>query len=118
MDRIDEPLAQEIAVREGLKVIVLPSISGVGENYRVAASIRDVASGKNVKTEFVKANGKNKVLDAVDTLSAAIRKDLGESLADRLAKQATQLGDHAVAGSPAAVLDRDGEGLGAPMGRG
>ncbi len=80
VDRIDEPLAQEIAVREGLKVIVLPSISGVGENYRVAASIRDVASGKNVKTEFVKANGKTKVLDAVDTLSAAIRKDLGESL--------------------------------------
>lgn len=80
VDRIDEPLAQEIAVREGLKVTVLPSISGVGENYRVAASIRDVASGKNVKTEFVKANGKDKVLDAVDTLSAAIRKDLGESL--------------------------------------
>jgi hypothetical protein len=73
-------LAQEIAVREGLKVIVLPSISGVGENYRVAASIRDVASGKNVKTEFVKAHGKDKVLDAVDRLSAAIRKDLGESL--------------------------------------
>jgi serine/threonine protein kinase len=80
LDRIDEPLAQEIAVREGLKVIVLPSISGVGENYRVAASIRDVASGKDVKTELVKANGKNKVLDAVDTLSAAIREDLGESL--------------------------------------
>jgi len=80
VDRIDEPLAQEIAVREGLKVIVLPSISGVGENYRVAASIRDVASGKDVKTEFVKAHGKDKVLDAVDTLSAAIRKDLGESL--------------------------------------
>ncbi|HYL83842.1 MAG TPA: protein kinase [Candidatus Angelobacter sp.] len=80
VDRIDEPVAQEIAVREGLKVIVLPSISGVGENYRVAASIRDVASGKNVKTELVKANGKDKVLDAVDTLSAAIRNDLGESL--------------------------------------
>jgi eukaryotic-like serine/threonine-protein kinase len=80
VDRIDEPLAQEIAVREGLKVIVLPSISGVGESYRVAASIRDVASGRNVKTEFVKANGQNKVLDAVDTLSAAIRKDLGENL--------------------------------------
>ena len=80
VDRIDEPLAQEIAVREGLKVIVLPSISGVGENYRVAASIRDVASGKNVKNEFVKANGKNKVLDAIDALSAEVRKDLGESL--------------------------------------
>ncbi len=80
VERIDEPLAQEIAVREGLKVIVLPSISGVGDNYRIAASLRDVASGKNVKTEFVKADGKSKVLDAVDTLSAAIRKDLGESL--------------------------------------
>ncbi len=80
VDRIDEPLAQEIAVREGLKVIILPSISGVGENYRVAASIRDVASGKDVKTEFERANGKDKVLDAVDALSAAIRSDLGESL--------------------------------------
>ena len=80
VDRIDEPLAQEIALREGLKLIVLPSISGVGEDYRVAASIRDVASGKNVKTEFVKANRKKRVLDAVDTLSAEIRKDLGESL--------------------------------------
>jgi tetratricopeptide (TPR) repeat protein/tRNA A-37 threonylcarbamoyl transferase component Bud32 len=80
VDRIDEPLAQEIAVREGLKVIVLPSISGVGENYRLMASIRDVASGKNVKTEIVKAKGKTNVLDAVDTLSGAIRKDLGESL--------------------------------------
>jgi tetratricopeptide (TPR) repeat protein len=46
----------------------------------VAASIRDVASGKNVKTEFAKANGKDKVLDAVDTVSAEVRKDLGESL--------------------------------------
>jgi tetratricopeptide (TPR) repeat protein len=80
VDRIDEPLAQEIAVREGLKVVVLTSITGVGENYRVAASIRNVASGKDVKTELVKASGKNKVLDAVDTLSAAVRKDLGESL--------------------------------------
>ena len=80
VEQIDGPVAQEIAVREGLKVIVLPSISGVGGNYRTAASIRDVASGKNVTTEFVKADGKNRVLDAVDTLSAAIRKDLGESL--------------------------------------
>ena len=75
VDRIDEPLAQEIAVREGLKVIVLPSISGVGENYRVAASIRDVASGKDVKSEFVKANGKDKVLDAVaETADKAVNR--------------------------------------------
>ena len=118
VDRIDEPLAQEIAVRDGLKVIVLPSISGVGENYRVAASIRDVASGKNVKTEFVKANGKDKSTRCGRHALRGDSQGSGRVLADRLAKQATQLGDHAVAGRLAAVLDGDGEGLGAPMGRG
>jgi len=80
VDRIDEALAQEIALRDGIKVIILPSISGLGQDYRLAASIRDVASGRNVKSEVVQVNGKTEVLDAVDRLSAAIRNDLGESL--------------------------------------
>ncbi len=79
-ERIDEALAREIAVRENLKVFIVPSISGVGQNYRVAASIRDAASGRDIKTEVVKATSKEDVLEAVDKLAAAMRRDLGESL--------------------------------------
>ncbi len=79
-DKVDEALAQEIALREGLRVAILPSITGVGENYRLAAKIRDVASGRDVRTEVVGARGKEQVLDALDKLAAAVRNDLGESL--------------------------------------
>jgi tetratricopeptide (TPR) repeat protein/predicted Ser/Thr protein kinase len=80
VERIDEALALEIAEREGLKAIVVPTISGIGENYRLAARIRAVASGRDLRTEVARANGKMKVLDALDELSTAVRRDLGESL--------------------------------------
>lgn len=80
VEHIDEALALEIAEREGIKAVVVPSISGIGENYRLAARIRAVSSGKDIKTEVSRANGKQKVLDAVDDLAAAVRRDLGESL--------------------------------------
>jgi len=79
-DHIDEALALEIAQREGIKALVVPSISGIGESYRLAARIRAVASGKELKTEVARAKGKEKVLDAVDELAAGVRRDLGESL--------------------------------------
>lgn len=78
--KIDEAVGQEIAVREGIPVLILPSISGVGGNYRLAARIRDVVSGTEVTTAPVKAQGKQKILDSLDQLAAKVRGDLGESL--------------------------------------
>jgi len=80
VERIDEALALEIAEREGIKAVVVPTISGVGESYLLAARIRAVSSGKDIKTEVSRAQSKQKVLDAVDELAAAVRSDLGESL--------------------------------------
>jgi len=79
VDHIDESLAMEIAEREGVIAIIVPTISGLGDNYRLAARIRAVATGKNVRTEVVRVKGKAKVLDALDELSSSIRRDLGES---------------------------------------
>ena len=76
--KIDDTVAQEIAVREGIRALVLPSISGVGEDYRLAARIRDVASGTLVVTTVVKAHGKQRVLDSLDQLAAKVRGSLGE----------------------------------------
>ncbi len=80
VERIDEALAMEIAEREGIKVVVLPTISGVGHSYRLSARIRAVSSSRDVKTEVAAAASKERVLDAVDELAAALRRDLGESL--------------------------------------
>jgi tetratricopeptide (TPR) repeat protein len=78
--KIDEAVAHEIAVREGIKALILPSISGVGDDYRLASRIRDVKSGMDVKTAIVKAKGKNRILDSVDQLTGKVREDLGESM--------------------------------------
>jgi tetratricopeptide (TPR) repeat protein len=78
--KIDESVGREIAVRQGIRALILPSISGVGEDFRLAARIRDVASGTDVETIVVKAAGKNRILDSLDTLAAKVRRDLGESL--------------------------------------
>jgi eukaryotic-like serine/threonine-protein kinase len=80
VERIDETVAREIAEREGIKAVVVPSIQGIGESYRLAARIRAVPSGRDVSTEIVRVKGKDKVLDGVDELAAGVRKDLGESL--------------------------------------
>lgn len=80
VEHIDEVLALEIAEREGIKVVVLPTISSFGQSYRLAARIRAVSSGRDIKTEVSRAITKEKVLDAVDELAAALRRDLGESL--------------------------------------
>jgi tetratricopeptide (TPR) repeat protein/predicted Ser/Thr protein kinase len=78
--KIDEAVAQEIAVREGIRALILPSISGVGDDYRLASRIRDVKSGIDVKTAIVKAKGRQRILDSLDELAAKVRADLGESL--------------------------------------
>ena len=77
---IDEILGQEIASRESIKALIVPSISGVGGEYRLAARIREVSTGADVKTRIVAAKNKEGVLRAMDKLAAGLRKDLGESL--------------------------------------
>ncbi len=80
VDKIDEALAEEIAQREGIKALIIPTISGIGENYRIAARVHAMSLDTDVRTEVVRAKGKAKVLDAIDELAAALRRDLGESL--------------------------------------
>jgi tetratricopeptide (TPR) repeat protein/DNA-binding winged helix-turn-helix (wHTH) protein len=80
VEHIDEALALEIAEREGVKAVVVPTIGGIGESYWLAARIRAAPSGEDIKTEVSRARSKERVLDAVDELAAAVRGDLGESI--------------------------------------
>src|SRR5262249_37057830 len=62
--QIDEVVGQEVALREGVRAVVIPSIAGIGSNYFVAARIRNPVSGVNVRTESIQVSGKDQVLPA------------------------------------------------------
>jgi serine/threonine protein kinase/tetratricopeptide (TPR) repeat protein len=76
---IDETIARDIAEREGLKLIVVPGIAGVGGNYVLTATVQDVASGASLSSEMVRAEGKEQVLEALDELAQTVRRRLGET---------------------------------------
>jgi serine/threonine protein kinase/predicted Zn-dependent protease len=79
VDRIDESMGREIAAREGVRILVVPTISGVGDNYALTGAIQDTETGENLLMEMVRADGKDEVLDALDELANKIREDLGEA---------------------------------------
>jgi serine/threonine protein kinase/Tfp pilus assembly protein PilF len=79
-DRLDEELAREVALREGIQALVTCSVSQIGTVYTLTASIVDPDTQVALKTETFLAKGKDKILDVLNVLSGKIRKDLGESL--------------------------------------
>jgi len=81
-EKLDEELGKEVALREGIRALVVCSISGIGDVYSLSAKIVDPNTLVALKTEISQADGKDKVLDALDSLAGKIRKDLGESLKD------------------------------------
>ncbi len=77
---IDEKLGSEVAVREGIKLILVPSISRVGGRYAVMSEIQEAATGRTLRSEMVRSADQDGLLDALDKLSGHIREDLGETL--------------------------------------
>jgi len=77
--RIDEGTAREIAVREGVKVFVVPTIGKIGDTYTLTGKIQDSETGENLRMEMVKAEEQYEVLDALDELAKMIRGHLGEA---------------------------------------
>ncbi|MCH7874880.1 MAG: protein kinase [Gemmatimonadetes bacterium] len=79
---IDQELGTEVAVREGLKVILVPSISGLDDSYIISARLVDVASGADLSAAAATADTRGEVLRAVDELARAMRRKLGETRLD------------------------------------
>jgi len=77
---IDEGVASEIALREGVKGILASSVAQVGSVYQLTARLIDPASHAMVWSESVRAEDKDAVLPALDDLATRVRRSLGESL--------------------------------------
>jgi tetratricopeptide (TPR) repeat protein/predicted Ser/Thr protein kinase len=80
-DPLDEALASEVAVREGVKAVFVCSIAQVGGVYSLTARLLDPRTRAAVLTESIQAKSKDQVLPALDMLATRVRRNLGESLA-------------------------------------
>jgi tetratricopeptide (TPR) repeat protein len=76
---VDEKTGREIAVREGINLCIVPSISEVGNRYAIAAKIMEAKSGNILRSEMLNAENKDEILSKLDKLSKKIRRNLGES---------------------------------------
>lgn len=76
---LDNETAVQVAQREGIATLLVPSISLIGQTYVVALQVEDAFTGEMLHIEVVQAEGKDHVLDALDELAARTRRVLGES---------------------------------------
>lgn len=78
--RITMPIALEIAERERIKAVLLLTISELGGTYMISTSLINPFTGATIRSSQVTAQGKEEILEALNKLANAVRKDLGDSL--------------------------------------
>ena len=76
---MDAALAQLVAVREGVNVVVSGSIAPDGSGYKVSVAALDPATGKTIVKDEREASNKQDVLAAAGKLAEGIRKGLGDT---------------------------------------
>jgi tetratricopeptide (TPR) repeat protein len=75
-----EKIAHELAVREGIPLIVVGQLSAVGSGFLVSVRLVSADSGKELASFQRGANGAADLLDAMDKLARDLRSRVGESL--------------------------------------
>jgi DNA-binding SARP family transcriptional activator/tetratricopeptide (TPR) repeat protein len=76
---IDEGLAREIAERDAVHVVAVPSINRAEGAYEISAKFVDPATGAVLGFAAERATERAEVLDALDRLGRRLRRELGES---------------------------------------
>ena len=77
---VDRAVGSEIALREGARALVLPTIAEVGGRVRLTAEIVDPTTQTSVYSDSVDGAGEDSVLPTMDSLLKKMRERLGESL--------------------------------------
>jgi len=79
-DRITRDVAREICERQGIKAMLVGSISGLGSHYVVTIEAVNAHTGDSIAREQVEAESKEKVLASLGNAASSLRSKLGESL--------------------------------------
>jgi len=78
-ESVDDETGREIAVREGIGIYIVPSISEVGNKYVIGVKIMESKSGDLLRSEVIYAETQDEILGKIDQLSKRLRRHLGES---------------------------------------
>jgi len=78
---VDRGIGSEVAIRDGARALILPTVSEVGHRVRITAEVVDPATQASVYTESADGVGADSVLASIDQINQRLREHLGESLA-------------------------------------
>jgi putative peptide modification system cyclase len=78
---VDRSVASEIAMREGARAVLLPSVAEVGGKLRVSLELVDPSNGVTVFADSEEGRGVDSALSSLDALDERLREKLGESTA-------------------------------------
>lgn len=76
--RLDETLAREMAVREGVALVAVPAVSRAGDGFDVSLRFVSAGSAEVLEATARHAVDRAAVIDAVDRVVRASRRHLGE----------------------------------------
>ena len=79
---VDDSLARDLAMREGVKAFVVGRVSNIAGRWGVNVELVGAESGEVLAAVRETAADSNGLIDAVDRASEALRHRLGESLRD------------------------------------
>ncbi len=79
-ERVTRDVAREICQRQGLKAMLLGSISSLGSNYVIALDAVNSQTGDAIARQQVEAESKEQVLRTLGRAASQLRERLGESL--------------------------------------
>jgi eukaryotic-like serine/threonine-protein kinase len=79
-ERITRDVAREICERQGIKAMLLGTISILGTHYAISLEAVSAQTGDTIASDQVEAEGKEQVLKALGQAATRLREELGESL--------------------------------------
>jgi len=89
-ERMDERAARELAVKQGLGVVVSGSIERASNGYQLQVTATQVVTGTVLAKASDTAPGKDGVLATVGKLAAKVRQALGDDTSDAKQRFATE----------------------------
>lgn len=78
---IDRGVGSEIAMREGARLLLLPSVAEVGGRLRISLEVVDPSNQQTVYADSAEGRGIESALASIDLVNTRLREKLGEASA-------------------------------------
>ena len=79
-ERVTREVAKQICERQGIKAMLLGSISSIGSHYVISLEAVNSQTGETIASEQAEVDGKEQVLQSLGPAASRLREKLGESL--------------------------------------